>query len=500
MNMRQAGILLPVSSLPSPYGIGTFSQSAKDVIDLIKAAGASYWQILPLGPTGYGDSPYQSFSAFAGNPYFIDPDRLILEGLLKKEEVSGVDFGQEESRVDYSKLYQNRFKVLWKAFLRSRFEEESSYQDFYRENEDWLPDYALFMALKNSQGGKSWLDWPDDLRLRDEAAVKKAFQEHEEQVRFYCFLQYEFFVQWTELKAYAGSQGVKIVGDIPIYVSADSSDFWSRPEMFQVDDDHRPTAVAGCPPDAFSADGQLWGNPLYNWEYHEKTGYSWWKRRISHCLKLYDVVRVDHFRGFDAYYSIPYGSSTAVHGAWMPGPGMKLFRALSENAAVTSKSIIAEDLGFLTPSVVQLVKDSGFPGMKVIEFAFDSRDEGDYLPYNYTRNTVVYTGTHDNQTLSAWYDELTEEDRKFADDYLGLAGQTKEQKVWAFIRMAMQSVSDICIIPLQDYLALGKEARMNHPSTTGGNWQWRLKKDQFSPELAERIRTLTKLSGRLVKA
>ena len=498
--MRYAGILLPISSLPSPYGIGTFSKSARQVVDQLEAAGQHYWQILPLGPTGYGDSPYQSFSAFAGNPYFIDLDALIEEGLLKKSEVDTVDFGQvDETKVDYYKLYTNRFTVLKLACGRSRFDQTKDYQKFFSENEDWLLDYALFMAVKNANNGKSFQEWPLELRKRDPETLRKAKETYSGEIRFYCFLQYMFASQWSSLKKYANDHGIEIIGDIPIYVSPDSSDFWAHPEMFQVDEDGRPKAVAGCPPDAFSADGQLWGNPLYDWSYHEKTNFSWWKRRIDHCLKLYDVVRVDHFRGFDEYYSIPYGSVNAVNGKWMPGPGMKLFRALAENPKVTSKSIIAEDLGLLTPSVIQLVKDSGFPGMKVIEFAFDSRDSGNYLPYNYPHNSIVYTGTHDNQTLYAWYDELSDDDRKLADDYLGLADVPRKEKTWQFIRLAMESVSDTCVIPMQDYLNLDSWARMNHPSTTGGNWCWRLRKDEFSDELASKIRRLTKISGRLAQ-
>lgn len=494
--MRHAGILLPISSLPSPYGIGTFSRSARDIVDMLKKADQHYWQILPLGPTGYGDSPYQSFSAFAGNPYFIDLDQLIEQGLLERSDVEDVDFGTDETQVDYEKLYLNRFTVLRKAYKASRFDYEATYTRFVKENEDWLHDYALFMALKNANNGKSWFEWPDDIRLRDEKAIAEAEEKYADEIHFYCFLQYEFSMQWQSLKQYANSQGIEIIGDIPIYVASDSSDSWAHPELFQFDEDRKPTGVAGCPPDAFSADGQLWGNPLYNWEYQEQTGYRWWKRRIDHCLKLYDVVRVDHFRGFDEYYDVPYGDDTARNGKWMPGPGMKLFNALKENPKVTPKSIIAEDLGFLTPSVIQLVKDSGFPGMKVIEFAFDSRDAGDYLPYNYTNNSIVYTGTHDNQTLDAWYDELCEDDRKLADDYLGLEDVPREKRYWAFIRMALQSVSDTCVIPMQDYLGLGGWARMNHPSTLGGNWCWRLKEGEFTEELARKIRRQTIISGR----
>lgn len=317
-------------------------------------------------------------------------------------------------------------------------------------------------------------------------------------IRFYCFVQYQFMKQWMDLKAYANSRGIRIIGDIPVYVSADSSDAWACGELFQFNEDHRPDAVAGCPPDAFSVDGQLWGNPLYDWAYHEKTQFSWWKKRIAHCLKLYDVVRIDHFRGFDEYYSIPAGAATAAGGHWEKGPGMRLFRALKENPAVTKESIIAEDLGFLTPSVMELVRETGFAGMKVIEFAFDSRDTGNgYLPHSYIPNTVVYTGTHDNQTLRAWYGELAPSDRRLADDYLGFTPETTpEERNRAFIRLAMESVSDTCVIPVQDYLALGSEARMNHPATMNGNWTWRLTDLSIDEDLIRWIRRITQITGR----
>ena len=493
--MRSAGILLPVSSLPSLYGIGSFSESARRFVDLLERSDQSFWQILPLGPTGYGDSPYQAFSAFAGNPYYIDLDALIEEGLLERSEAECIDFGQgNPERVDYLKLYRGRFPLLRKACERSRFEEEEAYRQFYRDNAFWLDDYALFMAIKDSLGGVSWYEWPDPLRLRqfdsvpgkarqqgakDPAVWKDNLPAHEDlsgDIRFYCFVQYQFMKQWM----------------------ADSSDAWACGELFQFNEDHRPDAVAGCPPDAFSVDGQLWGNPLYDWAYHEKTQFSWWKKRIAHCLKLYDVVRIDHFRGFDEYYSIPAGAATAAGGHWEKGPGMRLFRALKENPAVTKESIIAEDLGFLTPSVMELVRETGFAGMKVIEFAFDSRDTGNgYLPHSYIPNTVVYTGTHDNQTLRAWYGELAPSDRRLADDYLGFTPETTpEERNRAFIRLAMESVSDTCVIPVQDYLALGSEARMNHPATMNGNWTWRLTDLSIDEDLIRWIRRITQITGR----
>ncbi len=354
------------------------------------------------------------------------------------------------------------------------------------------------MAIKGSQGGVSWHDWPKELRLRSAEALRELPGDILKDARFFRFLQYKFMQQWRSLKAYVNGLGLQIIGDIPIYVSADSSDAWAEGELFQYDEDHRPTAVAGCPPDAFSVDGQLWGNPLYNWEYHKMTGFSWWKKRIAHCLNLYDVVRIDHFRGFDEYYSIPAGDRTARNGHWEKGPGIALFEALKENPLVTAHSIIAEDLGFLTPSVKKLVKDTGFQGMKVIEFAFDSRDTGSgYLPHCYVPNTVVYTGTHDNQTLSAWYGELTEQDKKLADDYMGFTDKTSPvERNRAFIRLAMESVSDTCVIPLQDYLVLGEEARMNHPSTQGANWRWRLTDGQPDEETIGWIRRITEITGR----
>ena len=501
--MRAAGILLPVSSLPSPHGIGCFSQSAKDFIDLLERAGQTYWQILPLGPTGYGDSPYQAFSAFAGNPYFIDLDTLAEEGLLERREIEETDFGQDRpDRADYLKLYQNRIPLLRKACGRSRFEREEAYLAFARDNAFWLDDYALFMGIKNAMDGRSWMQWPDEVRMRDAQALAEMKERTAGEIRFFRFLQYKFMQQWHELKEYAHAKGIRIIGDIPIYVSPDSSDAWADHELFQFDEDHRPAAVAGCPPDAFSADGQLWGNPLYDWAYHEETDYAWWKRRIAHCLDLYDVVRVDHFRGFDEYYAIPAGDRTAAYGHWEQGPGMKLFEALRDVKGMRKEAIIAEDLGFLTDSVIRLVKDTGFPGMKVLEFAFDSRDTGSgYLPHMYTPNCVVYTGTHDNQTLCSWYGELTPGDRQLADDYMGFTQQTTpRERNDAFIRLAFESVADTCVIPVQDYLCLDERARMNHPSTLGGNWTWRMTQGQIGEDLVRRIYRLTQITGRLPDA
>lgn len=492
--MRECGVLLPVFSLPSKYGIGCFSKEAYEFVDLLKAAGQSRWQILPLGPTGYGDSPYQSFSTFAGNPYFIDLEKLMKDGLLKKNELEKIDVPEVEDRIDYGKLYKERFIILKKAF--GRFIPDQDYAAFLKENESWLTDYCLYMALKDELGGVSWIEWPEKYRNREEKALEQAKKDLEKEIDFYRFQQYEFACQWNALHAYANKAGIKIVGDIPIYVAFDSADTWAAPELFQFDEENLPTGVAGCPPDGFSATGQLWGNPLYDWEYHKKTGYEWWLKRIAYCFRWYDVVRIDHFRGFDEYYAIPYGEETAVNGKWMPGPGIDFFHAIEKKLG--RLDIIAEDLGFLTDTVLQLLADTGFPGMKVIQFAFDSREAANYLPHTYTPNCVVYTGTHDNCTTTEWYHSVDKKCRKFAKEYLHKSALDEDDLAWDFIAMAMSSVADLCIIPLQDYLCLDEKARINTPSTLGNNWVWRLKKDEFTSELAEKMYNMAKLYGRLV--
>lgn len=490
--MRSSGILLPVSSLPTRYGIGGFSREAYEFVDQLERAGQRNWQILPLGPTGYGDSPYQSFSTFAGNPYYISLDLLREEGLLTDEECREADCGEEPGTVNYGKIYQTRFQVLRKAF--GRFRETEEYQRFAEENGYWLEDYCLYMAIKRQQQEKCWNEWPEDLKNRRPEALEAKRGELNEEISFYRFQQYEFSRQWRKLKGYANGKGIRIIGDIPIYVALDSADAWAGPSLFQFDRENLPVAVAGCPPDAFSAKGQLWGNPLYRWDYHRETGFEWWVRRMRYCFQLYDVVRVDHFRGFDAYYSIPYGDQTAENGHWEQGPGMELFRVLKEKLGPVS--IIAEDLGFLTESVLQLVCETGYPGMKVLEFAFDSREESDYLPHNYSHNCVVYTGTHDNNTIAGWYEEMSPGDREFSREYMNNRKSSPEEIPWDFIRLALASVADLAVIPLQDYLGLGKEARFNYPSTLGNNWRWRLLPGELTEELLQKIRHVTELYGR----
>ena len=492
--MRRNGMLLPIASLPSPYGIGGFSKEAYEFIDLLEETGQKLWQILPLGPTSYGDSPYQSFSTFAGNQYFIDLDTLAEKGWLTKEACEASDYGDNESYIDYGRIYNSRFVLLKQAFLNSDILSDEKFTEFCKANQHWLPDYALYMALKNQNDGKSWIEWEEEIRLRKPEAVECYKKELEEECNFYEFLQYEFHEQWTKVKEYAHKKGIQIVGDVPIYVAFDSADTWANPELFQLDEKNLPLGVAGCPPDAFSATGQLWGNPLYNWAYHKKTGYDWWLKRIAYCFDLYDIVRIDHFRGFDEYYSIPYGDETAVNGHWEKGPGMDLFDTVKEKLG--ELDIIAEDLGFLTESVFQLLKDSGYPGMKVLQFAFDPSEDSDYLTYKYQRNCVVYTGTHDNDTTAGWFEKLSDGDREVALRYMNSFYTPKEEQHWDLIALAMRSTADTCIIPVQDFLGLGSEARINMPSTLGDNWKWRMTKGAFSEELKEKIRRMTKLYGR----
>ena len=503
--MRESGILMPVSSLPGPYGIGCFGAEALKFVDFLAAAGQHIWQLLPLSPTGYGDSPYQSCSAFAGNPYFIDLDALKADGLMTAAQLKAEPWGTDPLSVDYGTLYTSRYKVLraayaaWREKYAGRFGCAHYYPDDYYAftltNESWLNDYALYMALKTANAMKSWAEWPREYRLRDAGALAEFAAGQEEEIGFWKFLQYEFAVQWKKVKDYANEKGIKILGDIPIYVSADSVDAWVGGELFELDAQGGFARVAGCPPDYFSADGQLWGNPLYNWPYHKQTGYAWWVRRVRHALGIYDLLRIDHFRGFDTYWAIPAGSSTARTGKWENGPGMDLFRALE--AALGKLPIIAEDLGDLVPSVRKLLADSTFPGMKVLQFAFGGGDN-EYLPHNHVKNSVVYPGTHDNTTLTDWWvNAAPAKEKANAAAYLHLtpckptakevAAVRTDAARTALLRAALGSVADRAIIPMADWLGLGAEAHLNTPGKLGGNWAWRAAEGFDTALLAGRI-------------
>lgn len=488
---RSAGILLAVSSLPSEYGIGCFDEAAYRFVDFLAEAGQSWWQILPLGVAGYGDSPYQSFSSYAGNPFYIDLGEFLSEKDCREAGLKDSD------RVDYGSLYKKRYPLLKKAFEQYRKVYGSDFKQL-TDKKTWLEDYALFMALKEHFGGLPWNEWDDDIRSRKKDVIERYRTELADEAEFHIFTQYIFFKQWKKLKEYANSKGIGIIGDIPIYTAYDSADVWALPELFQLDGNGIPYEAAGCPPDGFSAEGQLWGNPLYNWERHAETGYSWWISRLAHCFELYDVVRIDHFRGFDEYYAIPYGEKNAVRGRWKKGPGMDFFKAADKKLG--RKAFIAEDLGFMTESVKKLLADSGFPGMKILEFAFDSRDKGmgkDHLPHNYNEKCVAYTGTHDNQTLRSWFESITDEERKKAREYLCDFFTPDEKLNIPFIGAIMRSKAELCIVPVQDWLGLDDSSRMNTPSTVGGNWQWRLKKDALTDELAGQIYSITENTGRI---
>ena len=491
--MRRSGVLMHITSLPGPWGVGTMGKQAYAFVRFLKAAGQQCWQILPLNPTGYGDSPYQSCSTYAGNPYLIDLDLLVKEGLLKTEELEEITWCHMDTKADFGLLYNERFKVLRKAFARFR-DEKGAFAKFRAKNDSWLPDFALFMALKEKNQGKPWYEWDEDLKFRKPQAISQAFEELAENVQFYCFVQFLFRKQWDALHRYAAKNGVSIIGDVPIYVPLDSVDVWSEPELFQLDEELKPKVVAGCPPDAFSEDGQLWGNPIYDWDRMAEDGYRWWLRRLAAAGQWYDVVRVDHFRGLEAYWSIPYGDTTARGGCWVKGPGTAFVEAVKKE--LPQLQMIAEDLGYLTQEVLDLRDLSGYPGMKVLQFAFGSREPSDYLTHNYIRNTVCYTGTHDNMTMRQWFETSDKETVEYAAEYMNLT--KKEGYVWGTIRAAMASVSDLCVIPLQDYLNLGAEARMNFPGTlSDANWTWRLEKGLLNKKLAKKIHGLTKLYGRV---
>lgn len=494
MKERASGILMHISSLTGAYGIGDFGKGAYAFLDFLEAAEQRYWQILPIGITGYGDSPYQSFSAFAGNPYFIDLDALIESGYLKASEVRRARLGSAGEAVDYQALYERKMPLLKKAYARAYTDKRfmQGLDAFYRAEQSWLETFALFMALKESHGGVSWRQWPKGFENPNTEAVQLFGRRHQKDVFFWVFTQYYVFMQWHALRDAAAAKGIQIIGDVPIYVAEDSADVWSHPELFKLDEKRRPISVSGCPPDAFSDTGQLWGNPIYNWAHMDATGYAWWVTRINYSLKLFDVIRVDHFRGFEAYWEVPYGDKTAQNGQWVKAPGRALFEAVY--AALGDVNIIAEDLGFVTQEVLELRDAFGFPGMKVLQFAFDAREESDYLPHNYVQNSVAYTGTHDNETAAGWMQSVRGADRRFAERYLRL--NEAEGYHWGFIRGAWSSVSYLAIAQMQDFLGLDNSARMNYPSSLGGNWQWRVPKRALTKKLSRKIADLTRLYGR----
>lgn len=481
-----------ISSLPSEYGIGKMGKQAFDFVDFLVSSETKCWQILPLSPTSYGDSPYQSFSVNAGNPYFIDFELLEADGLLEHHEFTSYDWGSDPDKVDYSIIYQNCFAVLRTAYSRFKPSRFAAYKKFCEQNKSWLEEYALFMALKSKNGGKAWYEWEGEISMHKPKAVAAAKKELKKEMCFYKFLQFEFSRQWTALKKYANDNGIEIIGDIPIYCALDSVEAWSDHKLFEFDRKRRPIAVAGCPPDDFSPTGQLWGNPLYNWEYHKKTGYKWWIERIRTASELYDIVRIDHFRGFESYYTIPFGNEDATVGEWKKGPNYELFRLAEEKLG--KLNIIAEDLGFITPEVREMLDKCGYPGMKVLQFGF-SDGKNEHLPHNFaSSNCFAYTGTHDNETLIGWIESLDKKSLKFTKNYLNV--KKKKDIPDAVVRAAWGSVAAVAVAQIQDFLGSDKGGRMNTPSTLGCNWQFRTHESDFTPELAKKIRKLNRLYNR----
>ncbi len=494
--MRRSGILLHISSLPSRFGIGRMGKSAYDFVDFLQMSETAYWQILPLSPTSYGDSPYQSFSVYAGNPYFIDFTKLEELGLLEHEDYASMLWQRSENTIDYELLYRSNITVLRRAFTRFIKKPLRGYATFKKHNAHWLPDYALFMALKAEHEGAPWYEWESGLAMRNPEAVNAEKKRLSQEIELYCFIQFMFSQQWNALKKYANEHDVQIIGDMPIYVAYDSADVWCSPELFDLDGKKRPVEVAGCPPDPFSPTGQLWGNPLYDWAYHKKTGYAWWISRLKYASTLYDVIRIDHFRGFESYYTIPYGNEDAVEGKWRKGPNKNLFLAVKKELG--ELNIIAEDLGFITPEVRKMLNTLNYPGMKVLQFGFDSDPDNEHLPHNFTTpHCVAYTGTHDNETLRGWLETSNKKTIKYAKRYLRV--EKKKDIPDAMVATCWQSIAELAVAQMQDFLHADKSGRMNTPSVLGGNWQYRTDISDFTPELAEEIRKLNRTYGRAVK-
>ena len=496
MKKRQSGVLMHISSLPGKYGIGSFGQSAYDFVDFLVRTKQRYWQILPLGTTSYGDSPYQSFSAFAGNTYFIDFDILIEEGLLDEADVKGADFGDNPRKVDYAKIFDARRPIMEKAVARFlKAEDLSDYESFVEQNAAWLEVFAEYMAIKEHFDNLAWTEWPDEaIRRRDAASLASYRENLADKLTYHRVTQYLFFKQWLRLKAYANEHHIEIVGDMPIYVAADSADVWAQPHFFKTDAVGKPTCVAGCPPDEFSETGQLWGNPIYDWEAMDKDGYAWWIERLRESFKIYDIVRIDHFRGFESYWEVPAGSETSASGKWVKGPDYKLFAAVKE--ALGDLNIIAEDLGFMTDEVIELRERTGFPGMKILQFAFNPDDESIDSPHQAPNNSVMYTGTHDNNTVLGWYkDEIDDATRQYMAQYTNR--KEYETVPHAMLRTIFASVSFMAIATMQDLLELDSAARMNYPSTIGGNWTWRMTAEELNPIVEGELYSLTKTYRRM---
>ena len=496
MKKRQSGVLMHISSLPGKYGIGSFGQSAYDFVDFLVRTKQRYWQILPLGTTSYGDSPYQSFSAFAGNTYFIDFDILIEEGLLNEADVKGADFGDDPRKVDYAKIFDARRPIMEKAVARFlKADDLSDYESFVEQNAAWLEVFAEYMAIKEHFDNLAWTEWPDEaIRRRDAASLASYREKLADKLTYHRVTQYLFFKQWLRLKAYANEHHIEIVGDMPIYVAADSADVWAQPHFFKTDAVGKPTCVAGCPPDEFSETGQLWGNPIYDWEAMDKDGYAWWIERLRESFKIYDIVRIDHFRGFESYWEVPAGSETSASGKWVKGPDYKLFAAVKE--ALGDLNIIAEDLGFMTDEVIELRERTGFPGMKILQFAFNPDDESIDSPHLAPNNSVMYTGTHDNNTVLGWYkDEIDDATRQYMAQYTNR--KEYETVPHAMLRTIFASVSFMVIATMQDLLELDSAARMNYPSTIGGNWTWRMTAEELNPIVEGELYSLTKTYRRM---
>lgn len=492
MIARSSGILLHISSLPGEFGIGDFGEDAYKFVDFLYHAKQRNWQILPLGITSFGDSPYQSFSAFAGNPYFIDINELIDLGYIDENDLDTISFGEDTTRIDYGLLYTNKMCILKKSYKEAKHIIDNDLQCFYKENYDWIRDFALFMTIKGKHNNRSWLEWDKRYQEYNSPDVLQFEKENKEKIFFWVFTQYLFSKQWKRLKKYANNKDIKIIGDLPIYISTDSADVWANPHLFNLDESFEPITVSGCPPDAFSDKGQLWGNPIYKWNVIEDEDYNWWIKRIKYSFKLFDTLRIDHFIGFESFWEVKYGDKDATKGKWSKGPGRKLFKKIKEELG--ELDIIVEDLGVTSDAVRKLVNDTGFPSMKVIQFAFDTENESEHMPHLYNKNMVVYTGTHDSPTIMDWFENASKDEFNYAIKYLKL--NHDEGLNWGMIRGVWSSCANLAIAPMQDFLALGERARMNLPATIGENWTWRLKREDLTETLAKRIRNLTEIYWR----